>query len=284
MPTRAQTILDAVQLFANSVYPGGIVAPEHAWLGIYQVLLWYEPVGVAGFTSLPHIIDADKLRPSKYKNAQAAAKGTPLSHDAKVWQNRADAVQNHIAAQLSLQPDQVEPLVDLLLKSTSYLGLQRHNPLGTAFPGLVRHVLQLFGNPSINYELEMDARQIFPGIAMAGRSTKPSIDILALKDGKPRAIISAKWSVRHDRVGDITNECPIYKAAAIRMRLPLDYYVVTNEFDPARLDKMLTDTCINGLVHVHKENVITVAKMNGRLSGMLDLVDLLALTNAWAVR
>lgn len=33
----------------------------------------------------------------------------------------------------------------------------------------------------------------------------------------------------------VTNECPIYKAAALRSRTQLDFYVVTNEYDPARL-------------------------------------------------
>jgi hypothetical protein len=116
---------------------------------------------------------------------------------------------------------------------------------------------------------------------MSGRSENAKIDILALQEGKPRTIISAKWSFRHDRASDVSNECPVYKAAAQDAGFSVDFYSVMNEYDPGRLHKLLSDTCSNGVVHVHKENVITVCGMNGRLSGMLDLKDLIALTFAW---
>lgn len=67
----------------------------------------------------------------------------------------------------------------------------------------------------------------------------------------------------------------------MRARQPLDYYVVTNEFDPARLHKVLSDTCLEGLVHVHEHNISGICQMNGRLGGMLDIKDLIALTHAW---
>jgi hypothetical protein len=175
----------------------------------------------------------------------------------------------------------VEAAVDLLLKHPSYIGFQRQNPLRAGFIGLVTHVLRTFGNPAIEYRNEVDATALFPGSRMTGRSESPSIDVLALKDGVLRTVISVKWSIRHDRISDITNECPVYKEAALKHGWSLDFYAVTNEFDPARLHKALLDTCLNGLVHAHKENVIAVCGMNGRLGGMLDLKDLVALTNAW---
>ena len=116
---------------------------------------------------------------------------------------------------------------------------------------------------------------------MTGRSTTPSIDILALKDGLPRAVISSKWGVRHDRINEITNECPVYKAAALRMRTVLSFFVVTNEFDPSRLAKILADPCIDAVVHVHKVGVTDVCDQNGRLSRLFDLGDLVKLTGLW---
>lgn len=59
MPTREQTVADAIAIFENAEYPLGLT-PSTAWLGIYQALLWYEPVNWVGFSDLPHIIDADK--------------------------------------------------------------------------------------------------------------------------------------------------------------------------------------------------------------------------------
>jgi len=271
MPTKPQTIADAIQIVRGAHYPEGFSSTT-AWLGIYQALLWYEPVNVAGFTSLPHIIDADKLRPSA-----ARRRGATVT----AWQRRAQAFEQYLADNLGCAPAAVESQVDRLMHLPAYEGLQRQNPLGTAFPGLVRFILETFGNSTVTYDVEVDATHIFPGITMPGRSTRPMIAILVHWDGRPIAIISTKWSVRHDRINDITNECPIYKAAAMRSRVPLAYYVVTNEFDPARLSKMLGDTCINNLIHVHKQGVMTASRLNGRLTAMFDLADFVRVTTAW---
>lgn len=63
MPTRQETVADAIQVFTRAFYPARPTL-QTAWLGIYQTLLWYEPVNWVGFESLPHIIDANNLRPS----------------------------------------------------------------------------------------------------------------------------------------------------------------------------------------------------------------------------
>lgn len=255
MPSRVQTVAEAVRLFDNATYPTGCSSGT-AWLGVYQVLLWYEH-------GCPHIIDADKL-------------ATP-----GVWQQRAQAVEAYIANHLGIPPANVRGSVDLLLSSPSFVGLQRQNSLGIAFSGLIKHVLETFGNPAISYELEVDAGSIYPGIKFPGRSNTPRVDVLARKGNQPRAVISGKWSARHDRINEITNECPTYKQAAAFLRQPLDFVVATNEFDPARLSKILGDNCIDYLVHVHKPNVTKVCDLNGRLNTLLDLSDLIARTYDW---
>jgi hypothetical protein len=273
LPTIGKTVEDAIRIFSRAVYPMGLT-PRTAWLGIYQGLLWYEPVKLGHYTSLPHIIDADKLRPSKSRRT----KRQPFKPTA--WQRRAEASERYIAGQLGCPTDQVQPIVDRLMRTPRYAGLQRQNSLGIAFIGVVRHILQTFGSPQLTYEMEVNAASVFPGITMPGRSTSPSIDILIEKGGVPRAIVSAKWSLRHDRINDITNECPIYKAASMRSRKPLAFYVVSNEFDPARLSKVLADDCIDGLAHVHKPLVTSVCELNGRLDPMLDLSDLIEATKS----
>ena len=272
MPTKHQTIADATQIVQGALYPQGFSA-QTAWLGIYRALLWYEPVQVTGFTSLPHIIDADKLRPSTRRKTWVKP---------SAWQIRAQTFQQHFAQHLGVLPSQVEQIVDQLMKLPAYAGMQRQNSLGIAFSGVVRFVLEKFGNPAITYDLEVDATTIFPGLTMPGRSTKPMIDILAKKGGQIVAIISTKWSLRHDRINDITNECPIYKNVAFQQaRTRLNYCVVTNEFDPARLSKVLGDVCVNAVVHVHKDAVTTACQLDGRLATMLDLADLVSLSGTW---
>lgn len=277
MPTQMQTVSDATRIFNTAIYPTGLTS-QTAWLGIYQALLWYEPVNWAGYTSLPHIVEANNLRPS---NPQRASKWTQPN----IWQKRADDIERYLAKQLGCTPGEVEQKIDLLMKLPDYQGLQRQNPLGIAFIGLVKHVLETFVTSEVQYELEVDANTLFPGIQFPGRSTTPRMDILAKCNGIPRAVISAKWSLRHDRMNDITNECPIYKAAYERIYraggISLGYYVLTNEYQPARLDKMLSDTCIDGLVHVHKKAVVEVCRLDARLNRMLDLADFVASTDQW---
>lgn len=175
---------------------------------------------------------------------------------------------------------------DLLMKQPDYDGMQRQNTWGIAFTGLVKHMLGQFGSAAVSYESEVDAAMVFPGITVPGRSGTPRIDLLAKCSNIPRAIISAKWSVRHDRLNDITNECPVYKAAYQRIYRQarhhhLLYYVVTNEYDPSRLNKMLDDTCVDGVVHVHKEAVERVCALDGRLVRLRDLADLVNATSSW---
>jgi hypothetical protein len=278
MPTRQQTITDAIQVFENAKYPSGLSATT-AWLGIYQTLLWYEPVNWLGLTNLPHIIDADKLRPASRAKRRVWKKEN-------AWQKRAQAIDSFLAEQLGIPIESVPFNTDLLMKQRDYKGMQRQNTLGIAFSGLVKHALEKFGSAAVSYEIEVEATTIFPGITFPGRSVTPRIDVLAKCNDIPRAIISAKWSVRHDRLSDITNECPVYKAAYERIyrqarRERLRYYVVTNEYDPARLTKMLDDTCVDDVVHVHKAAVVEVCKLNTRLTQLKDLEDFINATRSW---
>jgi hypothetical protein len=277
MPTREQTIADAIRILESAIYPSRLRI-ESVWLGIYQTLLWYEPVNRAGFDLLPHIIDADKLRPS------LAAKGRTHAGPS-VWQQRAQAINTYLAQHLGCPVAEMPSKTDLLMKSPDYAGMQRQNTLGIAFAGLIKYIMEKFGAQQSVYRSEVKASTIFAGVTVPGRSSTPRIDLLATRGDVPRAIISAKWSVRHDRLNDITNECPIYKAAYQRIyrqsRRELLYYVVTNEYDPSRLTKMLDDSCVDGIVHVHKAAVADVCGLNGRLTRLIDLVDFVQSADNW---
>lgn len=81
MPTKGATIQAAVAEFESAHYPIPTPTAETAWLGIYQVLLWYEKVGVGRRAGFPHVIDADKLRPKRKAKKLGA------------WQRRAIATE-----------------------------------------------------------------------------------------------------------------------------------------------------------------------------------------------
>ncbi len=271
MPTRQQTLTAVTQIFQTAVFPGGQPTAISAWAGIYQALLWYEPVTtIPGRTGLPHIIDANRLTPP------LGASGQP-----RVWQTRAMNVQDYLAQAWGVEQNQAQTMVDRLMGLAAYEGLQRHNILGSAFAGLVKLVLEHFGNTNIAYELEVSGDQAFPGVQLPTRTGEPYIDILARKQGRNIGIISTKWSIRHDRINDLTSECRAYKGAARFTDTNIFYYVATNEFDPARTEKLLADKCIDGVVHVHKHLVTGVCNLDGCLRNLLDLSDLIQLSHNW---
>jgi hypothetical protein len=272
MPTRLQTVETATRLFDGALFPEGKPTVQSAWAGIYQCLLWYEelPKAVLGHQRLPHIIDANRLTKSQDRGPSA-------------WQRHAINIEEYLAKHWAIPVGNVGNTVDLLMKSPGYAGLQRHNILGAAFAVLVKLSLQRFGNqdPRLSYELEVPGANAFPGIQIPTRSEKPSIDILVRKAGKNIGIISTKWSYRHDRVDDLTTECRAYKNAGAYTDTKLFYHIATNEFDPARTDKLIGDKCVDRVIHVHKELVTGVCKLNGRLKNLWDLVDLLEDSNNW---
>ncbi len=277
MPTRDQTIADAIRIFENAVFPSGL-NPKTAWLGIYQTLLWYEPVHWLGYTALPHIIDADKLRPASLARKRKWTKPN-------AWQRRAQSVSKYLAQQLGCPVHDLPDRTDLLMKQPDYEGVQRQNSLGIAFI-LGKHILEKFGSDTISYGTEIEAVTVFPGITFPGRSGVPRIDLLVRHSNIPVAIISAKWSIRHDRLSDITNECPVYKAAYARIyrqerHANLLYYALTNEYDPARLNKILDDPCVDSTVHVHKPAVVDICRLDNRLTRLMDLADLVDAAFTW---
>jgi hypothetical protein len=272
MASRTDIVNAAIKLFEDAEYPSGFTL-DTAWLGFYQTLLWYEPVNLLLHTQVPHLIEANALNPRAAKQGKL-----------RKWQARAVALNDYLAEHLNCSPSEVQFKVDKLLRSDMFKGMQRQNYLGTAFSGLLTHAMGRFGNPELTYENEVLASEVYAGLQLPGRSEAAKIDVLVRgPDGRPVAIVSAKWSVRHDRLSDVTNECPIYKNAhnlqyRHRSDAPLKFYVATNEFNPARLVKMLSERCVDGVVHVHKRAVTDVCGLNGRMNGLLDLEDLVKAT------
>lgn len=259
--------------FENASYPGGTPTLDTAWLGIYQVLWWYEH-------GLLHVCEANELRKSK------------------AWIQRARDAEVYLAAGLAIEPDDVPGTIDRMIRLPRWTHpdgspMQRNNPLGHGLRILVSEVLERWGSDRFRYPQEHEAKLLFPGIQMHGRSENPRIDVTAISmvGGKPRAIISCKWSIRHDRISDPTNECTAYKAAAIQQQvMDLEYFVVTNELNMTRLDKIIDQPCVDGLVHV---NLDLVKQLHGgALSQMLtaaraatrlfDLAEFTNLTTTWA--
>ncbi len=250
--------------FDRSLYPSGAPTLDDAWLGIYQVLWWYEH-------GLLHVREANDLKKSR------------------TWQERARIAERYIADPLGVRPEDVPDLVDRMMRLPRWVGMQRNNPVGNGLRMLVSEVLQRWGDPRFKYEEEQKATKWFPGIQMHGRSATPSVDVAVTRGGIPRGVVSSKWSIRHDRISDPTNECTSYKSAAVQQQLmDLSYFVITNELDGQRLDKVINQPCVDGLIHVHLDLVeqllggltplMTAARAARRL---FDLTEVVQLTYTW---
>lgn len=241
---RGQAVKLAIECFESALKEISI-NKERLWLGIYCTLMWYEH-------GMPHIIDANILK------------------NQTIWQERARKFEEYLASNLDCKPNEVERYLDKLMKTKEYKGKQRNNPLGVAFTALIRHLLEKHHAAEII--TEADPKEFWPGIKIAGRSTNPKIDILITREEMPISVMSAKWSLRHDRLSDIIQECPSYKQSAYLInRVKLKYYAITNEFNPARLSKIIEEDCIDGIIHVHKPLVTEILKLDGRLDKLIDL-------------
>lgn len=254
-----------VGAFDTALYPGGgPVTLETAWLGIYQTLWWFEH-GVL------HIREANDLKKP-------------------IWRARARRVEQYIADAMDIEADELESHVDRMMLLPRWAGMQRNNPLGHGLRIILSELLERFGNPLFAYPEESLATLWFPGIEMPGRSSRPSVDVAAVRttNSRPKAIMSCKWSYKHDRISDPTNECQQYKSAAVQQQLmDLKMYVVTSEMSVTRLDKVLNQPCIDGLVHVHLKAVEQAEEPSDEMyraieSGrLMDLTDFVRSTASW---
>jgi hypothetical protein len=59
------------------------------------------------------------------------------------------------------------------------------------------------------------------------------------------------------------------------------FFFITNEFSPSRLQKLIEYPCIDGVVHIHKRAVLDVCGLDGRLVELIDLVDFIKSSYTW---
>jgi hypothetical protein len=216
------------------------------WRGVYQLLMWFHQ-------DVPHIMDGDKL-----------ARGA--------WRRRAEAVKAALATEFGCAPTEVVDNVDMLVKSPIFPKRpQRQNPLGIGFVTCLFTALEHFSPQEYRFFPEQAIGQtVFRGIREAPRAAP---DIVAVKNDTEVAVVSAKWSLRHDRLKDLKDECNYFKT----LMGSLKFYAVTNEYDPARLNKVLEDYRIDSLFHVNRRLVVDVAQVDARMDRLADLSDLLTL-------
>lgn len=257
-------------------YPSGELHKDEAWLGIIQLISWYEH----GYL---HIIDADKLHP------RPKVKGKRIKeprHD-RPWQLRAAAAEEFLADSLGVPRAEMRTVLGRLWRNERWqeceTGNQKANPAGNALRYTTAFVLHKWGDQRFEYREEQPLAKYWPGIAIPSVKT-PKADVLAVQKigSRPVAVVSCKWSMRTDRVSEATRECGVVKSVSHRMTGSIRFYVVCHEYDGSRIVALLADDCIDGvaLVNLPVMEAIGVvsaelqqAREGGRLMSLNELVD-----------
>ncbi len=223
---------------------------DYIWVALYRLLLDYAH-------GVPRVTDSNRLKRG-------------------IWRRRAEQIERALATAMSCETQEVANRLDVLMKQLYPPGTQRMNPIGIAFACAVVHLIQRFS--AGNYVWKQEARigvDVFHNLKDFRRR---GVDIVAWRRGDsqsdPFAVISSKWGIRHDRVRDLQEEADTYK----REVPSLKFFVVTNEFDSARLQKVLTYPTIDGVFHVRRDLVWQgYGEMTNELVNLRDLTELLVL-------
>ena len=103
------------------------------------------------------------------------------------------------------------------------------------------------------------------------------------------AIVSVRWTYRHDRV-DMLDEAHAYVPPARRQNPQAGFYGATAEFGVARLAKVIeqsepeqSQAIVRRLVHLHAPLPREVAGHNGILANMMDLSQFVQDSFNWKV-
>lgn len=160
---------------------------------------------------------------------------------------------------------------------------KRRNLVGEGFEDVLAQVLRRVV-PSLRNGVH--ARALLadvPGFAKAKRkeartrgaprgTEKPDeVDLVLLREdaSASRTLVTVKWSIRADREKQFPAEYQAY-AAARSDRVPFQYVLVTNEFDPARLSYACDvqegrDTLFSDVVHISPDAVRATYEADARL-------------------
>ena len=249
---------------------------DQAWLAIAVLLMtceiWRDEW--RAFHDAPVLQESNNYRLTKSGNPNKALSEALL---VKEW----------IAAELDADPDSLCAELGQFLRHPEIVDFQPHNLRGHAFRSLVAETLARFGDPELEVSEEVSPRALFPGYDFVDRSEAARIDIVAQRGPRVVALITTRWTYRHDRV-DIIDEALAYVPSARRQNSNCRFFGVTAEFVTARLKKVIDQTApmrrnaaINRLVHLNPDLPGELLGRNGDLRMMWSLEQMVRDSFGW---
>lgn len=196
-------------------------------------------------------------------------------------------VKEWIAAELDVPAEGLCAELSQFLRHPEIADLQPNNPRGHAFRSLVAETLARFGDPELDVREEVSPYRLFPGFPFPTRSPDARIDIVVRRGPRLVALISARWTYRHDRV-EMIDEAMAYMPAARGQNDTCRFFGATAEFGAARLKKVIEQTqpmmrnaAIDRLVHLNPELPGELIDRNGELREMWSLAQMVEDSYNW---
>lgn len=154
---------------------------------------------------------------------------------------------------------------------------KRKNLLGEGFEDVLAQVIRRTCKPAPQVFVRAPL-QLLPGFRAPPEDEKAIKVDLAIAD--PLTLITVKWSVRADRERQFESDIEDYTGAVSKRQI-FDYVLVTNEFDPARLERACNATYGSGRLFAHVVHINTDAirstyaasKASPKIRAVLELID-----------
>jgi len=200
---------------------------------------------------------------------------------------RAEQLSSYLAAQLSVDRQELCENIGLYWRQSKIRQNQPHNLVGHAFRSLATTVLSLFGDSGITYEEGVDSSAEFLQHSIKGKSKSPKIDIIARRGNRIVAALAVSWRIRHNRLG-VLRDSLSYAPAVQRHNPNCKIYVILGEFDGGRLRKVLANcapilphAAISSAVHFAPQLIQEGLRENGTLEYLRSLAWLVGETFRW---
>lgn len=171
----------------------------------------------------PELLDADPTEEVKTSDLHVSIRRILIESGLKV--SRADDVATQIEG---------------LSQDYFTIGNKRKNALGEGLEDLLEILLQRVALvPASRIAVRRGVSKL-PGFKRSpmnepGKRREPKPDIAIIQDDITHVIITAKWSIRQDREQQFSSEYHAFQMNKVQ-RTELQYFLITNEFDVARLN------------------------------------------------
>jgi len=206
------------------------LSEKTAWQFLYRALLWLEKIGNE---EVPHIREVNDLKK-------------------RIWLDRGKRLAAFLNSNLEPTADPLSNRVGLLYEaSNARKEQQKQNIVGTGFEYSLSILIKQFCSVAPLVKPKLNQLQ---GFELAPLRFVQQPDLALFDSQDFRILVSSKWSLRKDRLGE-----QLYEASFYRKRRP-DLYIVfvVNEFDPSRLFHLARAPEVDRVYHVHLPALLDV--------------------------